>query len=142
MEKRRQAGGSRPAGAGAPGFAGGGRPGGMGAARGPMAPQPPSQASPSTADATAALNAQIRALERRVSDLDDSLKKTREELEEARRERVAPAVAKPAATAPAAHAAAPARPAVAAASSSNTDKRRSAAAKTKLASLKKASPKK
>ena len=142
MEKRRQGGGSRPASAGAAGFAGGGRPGGVGAARGPMAPQAPSQASPSTADATAALNAQIRALERRVSELDDSLKKTREELEGARRERVAPAVAKPAATPPAAHAAAPARPAVAAASSSSTDKRRSAAAKTKLASLKKASPKK
>ena len=148
MEKRRQ-GGNRPGAAGggagpvAAGFAGGGRPGG-GAARGPMAPQAPAQAKVSAPDASAALNEQIKALERRVAELGDGLKKTREELEEARRERVTPAVAAPAAAAAAAPAAAaPARPAAAAASASNTDsKRRSAAAKTKLASLKKASPKK
>jgi hypothetical protein len=88
------------------------------------------------------LSEQVKALERRVAELGDSLKRTREELDQARRDRVVPAVAAPAAAAAAAPATAvPARPA-AAASASKTDKRPSAAAKTKLAGLKKASPKK
>jgi hypothetical protein len=145
MEKRRQGGGGPPAGAGGgpARFAGGGRSGEM--PRGPMAPQPQPPARPSIpAPDQSALSEQVKALERRVTELGDSLKKTREELEESRRDRVMPAVAAPAAAAAAAPAAAaPARPAAAAASASNTDsKGRSAAAKTKLAGLKKASPKK
>jgi hypothetical protein len=142
MEKRRQGGGGPPAGAGGPArFAGSGRPGET--PRGPMAPrpQPPAQPTVPTSDHSA-LSEQVKALERRVAELGDSLKRTREELDQARRDRVVPAVAAPAAAAAAAPATAvPARPA-AAASASKTDKRPSAAAKTKLAGLKKASPKK
>jgi hypothetical protein len=131
MEQRMQGGSAGGAGGG-PGARAGGRMGGGAGARIPGAGAgarmagggrlsggaAPSDAGASSAGSEA-LSEQVKALERRVAELTDTVQKTRAELEDAKRVRNAPP---PAAAAPAV--------------------RSGSAAKTKLASLKKGSSKK
>jgi hypothetical protein len=89
-----------------------------------------------TSVADAALKAQVQALERRLAELGETLQKTRDELKATRSERPAqvPTASPAAASRPTAHNAAPA--------AVEQGKRRGAAVKAKLATLKKATTKK
>jgi hypothetical protein len=115
VEKRMAGGG----GGGRRAAAGGAAPGVAPAAAAAAGP-----ADPAAKPAGAELGDQLKALQKRVDELGATLQRTRAELEEARRERTAPATAALAETIVA------------------DAKRQGASAKAKLASLKKATPKK